>query len=247
MIVADPVSATPAALRPPQGRRRRGRPKGGDATRARLIEAAGQLFSEAGYSATSTRRICRAAQVNLSAIGYHFGGKRQLHDAVIDAVIADMAPQRKRLIDTIAIGLERAGNEPHALAELVAGVVQGILQAMLRFSVPAWRMHLTARTLTYKAPGFERLMAGHINPIHDALAELVAAATGGAREDEETLLLTEAIVAQCLSVIFGRAVILTRLGWDDYDDDHIQRIIRTLTPAIQTMLGLPARPAVGEA
>ena len=248
MTIANPIAAaTMAPTKAPAKaqERRRGRPKGGDATRARLIEAAGRLFSEAGYSATSTRRICRAAGVNLSAIGYHFGGKQQLYDAIIDAVITDMAPLRQRLIDTIASGLSQAGGDRDALARLLGDVVQGILLAMLRFSEPAWRMHLTARTLAHKAPGFERLMAGHINPIHDALANLVAAATGREADDEECLLLTEAMVAQCLSVVFGRAVILNRLGWDDYDDDHIARIIRTLTPAIQTMLGLPATPAVG--
>lgn len=244
---ADAAGAGGARAKPSPRRRGAGRPKGAAETRARLIEAAGRLFAEAGYSATSTRRLCRAAGVNLSAIGYHFGGKRQLYEAVIEHVIVEAAGGREHLIALIERGLIEADGNRDGLADLVAQVVNAILRTMIELAEPVWRMQLMGRILTHRASGFERLMAGHINPIHDAIADIVAAATGRADAAEETLLLTEAIVAQCLSMVFARAVILERLGWAGYDEAHVARIVATITPATQTMLGLPLRPAPGGA
>ena len=52
-------------------------------TRARLLDAAARLFAAHGYDGVSTRALARAAGVNVAAIGYHFGGKKELYTAVI--------------------------------------------------------------------------------------------------------------------------------------------------------------------
>lgn len=51
-------------------------------TRSRLLQAATEVFSEAGYSAASTREISRRGEVNLAAIHYHFGDKAGLYREV---------------------------------------------------------------------------------------------------------------------------------------------------------------------
>ena len=53
----------------------------GENTRARLLQAALQLFSEKGFSQTSVRAIAEAAGTNVAAIAYHFGDKAQLYTA----------------------------------------------------------------------------------------------------------------------------------------------------------------------
>ncbi len=61
--------------------------------RNRLLVAATELFSERGYAAASVRAIAARAGVNLGAVSYHFGGKRQLYRAVLrNAVQAVFAP-----------------------------------------------------------------------------------------------------------------------------------------------------------
>ncbi len=52
----------------------------------RLIAAATQLFAARGYDGTSVRAICSAAETNLNAVSYHFGGKQKLYAAVIHGV-----------------------------------------------------------------------------------------------------------------------------------------------------------------
>ena len=53
----------------------RGRPKGADATRTAIVEAAMRGFAEKGFAATGTREIAALAGTNVASIAYHFGGK----------------------------------------------------------------------------------------------------------------------------------------------------------------------------
>jgi AcrR family transcriptional regulator len=57
-------------------------------TRERLIEAAGRLFSEAGFKKVTVREICAAAHANVAAVNYHFGDKLGLYREVIEEGIA---------------------------------------------------------------------------------------------------------------------------------------------------------------
>ena len=51
--------------------------------RERLLEAACQAFAEHGFQHATVRDICRRADLNLGAINYHFGSKRELYAEVL--------------------------------------------------------------------------------------------------------------------------------------------------------------------
>ena len=61
-----------------------------EATRARILNAATELFSEGGYEGTSTRALGAAAQANIATIAYHFGDKEGLYHAVLQRAYAGM-------------------------------------------------------------------------------------------------------------------------------------------------------------
>src|SRR6188472_2134092 len=80
----------PAAQRkdvPPRVAARRLTPKG-EATRARLIELAGDIFAEEGYAAASIRDIAFRSGLSSGAIYGTFRGKADLLAEVVDATIA---------------------------------------------------------------------------------------------------------------------------------------------------------------
>ena len=54
-------------------------------TKQKILEAAAQLFSEAGYDGTSIRDIAKVAEVNIAAINYHFENKENLYHKVISS------------------------------------------------------------------------------------------------------------------------------------------------------------------
>jgi AcrR family transcriptional regulator len=61
------------------------------ATREALVAAARPLFAAHGYAAVGTEQIVRAAGVTRGALYHHFGGKRDLFEAVYERVEADLA------------------------------------------------------------------------------------------------------------------------------------------------------------
>ena len=65
--------------------RRAQRDRGAE-TRARLIEAALDVFGRLGFEGASTRQIAKEAGANLAAIVYHFGSKEALHIAVAEHI-----------------------------------------------------------------------------------------------------------------------------------------------------------------
>lgn len=62
-----------------------------EATRARVLAAAGELFAAQGYQATTTVAIARAAGVSEASVFVAFGSKAALLIAVIGAAVAGSA------------------------------------------------------------------------------------------------------------------------------------------------------------
>lgn len=56
----------------------RGRPRGNPQTKARIAEAARELFLAHGYQGTTVRAIAASAGVDSALISYHFGSKQAL-------------------------------------------------------------------------------------------------------------------------------------------------------------------------
>ncbi|MFE0810310.1 TetR family transcriptional regulator [Streptomyces sp. NPDC058794] len=74
----------------PEGTRRRGRPPRTESvdTRARILGAAREEFSERGYEKTSVRGIGKAAGVDAALVHHYFGTKEQIFEAAIEVAFA---------------------------------------------------------------------------------------------------------------------------------------------------------------
>lgn len=91
-------------------------------TKTRLLDAAEEIFSEHGFAAASMRAITGAAEVNLAAVNYHFGGKQALFRAVLERRIAPVNRERLDGLDA----LEADGAVPDAAAILEAFVAPAL-------------------------------------------------------------------------------------------------------------------------
>jgi AcrR family transcriptional regulator len=87
--------------------------------RERLLDAAEELFAEAGFNGTSVRQIVDSAAVNLGAIPYHFGTKENLFKEVVLRRAMPMREERRRLLDE----LTRQNAEP-ALEDLLRAMLE---------------------------------------------------------------------------------------------------------------------------
>ena len=62
----------------------------------KILDAAERLFAERGFSETSLRTITTAAGVNLAAVNYHFGSKKDLIQAVFARFLDPLELELKR-------------------------------------------------------------------------------------------------------------------------------------------------------
>ncbi|MDR1962597.1 MAG: TetR/AcrR family transcriptional regulator [Planctomycetaceae bacterium] len=63
-----------------------------DTAQLRIIEAAGPIFAQKGFAATTVREICSAAKVNQAAINYYFGSKEGLYKEVFASTYSSFTP-----------------------------------------------------------------------------------------------------------------------------------------------------------
>jgi AcrR family transcriptional regulator len=63
-----------------------GRLERGQASRARLLEVATELFTERGYEATSITDVLERSKLSRGAFYHHFPGKEALFEAVLESV-----------------------------------------------------------------------------------------------------------------------------------------------------------------
>jgi AcrR family transcriptional regulator len=83
--------------RTPPRRAQIGRRPGVAATREALLAAGADLFAERGYEGVPVWAIAEKAGVNKAMISYHFGGKRNLYLAIVEATFGDIVSQVERL------------------------------------------------------------------------------------------------------------------------------------------------------
>ena len=107
-------------------------------TESRLLEAAGEIFAEYGYRATTVRQICEKAKANVAAVNYHFGDK----DGLYLAVLRHLHKVRDEKNPTNPGLSSKASRE-----EKLRAFISAILHRMLDRDSPDWYMKLMVREM----------------------------------------------------------------------------------------------------
>jgi len=62
-------------------------------TQQKILDAAEHLFASSGFADTSLRQITSEAEVNLAAVNYHFGSKKELIQSVLQRYLSVLMPR----------------------------------------------------------------------------------------------------------------------------------------------------------
>ncbi len=204
---------------------RRARSDRGEATRAQLIAAGLEVFGRIGYEGASTREIARAADANIAAIVYHFGGKEGLHVAVA-----------QHIAEQIMGGLQSAPlpdtppTTPEAAYAALTGVISRIADILLgEAEAEKWAKFILREQLQ-PTSAFEAIYA-FMGPTFEVMAGLVATALQRPKDDD-TQLRVIALMGQILAFRVANALVLRRLGWDRIGDKERARIKAIVTTQV---------------
>jgi AcrR family transcriptional regulator len=158
-------------------------------TRDAIMEAAGKIFSEEGYSKATVRDICRQAGANIAAINYHFGDKKGLYLAVLkhyQEIAFQTYPPNLGIKET---------QKPE---EKLKAFIRSFLMRIMDEGRPAWFGKLLAREFTQPTWAFDILVKETIRPSFQLLIDIVAAIMDKETKDRKVLLCSMSIVGQCL-------------------------------------------------
>lgn len=195
----------------------------GSSTSNRMLETAGRLFADRAFDSVSTREIAAAAEVNLSAISYHFHNKEGLYRAVFEKIVRDLKPVRVSLALILENQLAAASDDRKAYAETVTVFVSRLVDSAIS-PVTRWRMRLIKREIEMPTDCFQIIMEGHINVIHDLLGILISKISGESPTSENVRLEAMSILAICLQYALNEEMVKARMGWSDIGPSEIEGI-----------------------
>lgn len=210
-------------------------------TKGRLLEAAGQIFSEKGFKAATVREICRQANANVAAVHYHFGDKEGLYKAL--------------LREAFELGLKRyppsLGLGPQAPVEdRLHAFVHSFLLRMMGSERFAWCGKLVARELQEPTPALDHIVELYIIPLSRLLKSLVAEILndGTRPEDQRAFYCAMSVIGQCQHIFRNRAVIDKLTPGLTTDEAGIASLARHITDfSLSALKHLPKSADVAEA
>ncbi|HOT50265.1 MAG TPA: CerR family C-terminal domain-containing protein [Candidatus Hydrogenedentes bacterium] len=219
-------------------RRMDGADEGKDATRHRLLIAAGELFAQRGFDATSVRDIARKSKTNIAAVNYHYATKDNLYLAVVQYVADKMVARRDKALD----GMDARTLDQSQAVGVLRELIEREARAYMSADLPEWYAQLLLRALLAKGPALEFLFARILHPDHVVLRQLLRAAAPRLTEQDATLWaysITGQIVFYCL----GREAILIEQKRTEYSDSFVRAVADHVVRVVLSGIGLADQPA----
>jgi TetR/AcrR family transcriptional regulator, regulator of cefoperazone and chloramphenicol sensitivity len=175
-----------------------------DNTRAKLLDAAGQVFAEVGYHAATIRKICARAGTNIALVNYHFRDKFGLYTEVLrQSVCADQLQAVRNLL--------AQGAPPE---DILRVLIRARLQSACGGDRPDWHFRIMAHELAQPTPALSQVINETMRPIYGRLREIIGGLLGLSPDDGKTRLCAHSVMSQVLFYALARPV-LVRL-WPEF-------------------------------
>ena len=175
-----------------------GRNRYSEATRDKLLEAAGRAFAERGYSSATVRDICKQAGANVAAVNYYFQDKLALYTEVLDQVARAIPHDRMRA------ALDQKASPEDILRDFIRARLRGLHGQKL----PDWHFQIAAREFAQPAPAMSRGIDKVMRPIYERVLGVVGKIISRSPDHEQTRLCTHSIMGQILLYVLAGPVLL---------------------------------------
>lgn len=180
----------------------------------RILRIAAEMFMEQGYKATSIRKICERANVNVAMVNYYFGSKDGLYLAVIDFA---------RQCERFGFGDESVDKSLPPFDRLRVAI-ELLVSNLLKPGRTAMLTRLIAWELVTPSFAIETIAERDIQPQHRFFAGLIRDITGDALDDDEVKRCVLSIIGQAVFYANGKRVHELAAPDITYDEQGIKQI-----------------------
>lgn len=152
-----------------------GTTKDSEITRAKIIDAAGQLFAERGFKGVTVRDIVQQANTHLSALNYHFRSKDALYrEVVLEACkLASISEKDQQMLGQL---------KPHDALFLL--VKEGLKEYQGK-TASHWQVVIITRESWEPSPIFNEVVENYFKPEADFVAGIIGRISGKAPDSHE--------------------------------------------------------------
>ena len=168
-----------------------------DDARTRVLNAAGPIFADKGFSATTVREICQQAEVNLASVNYHFGDKERLYIETVKLAhykCTEQAPLP-----------DWDGQTP--AEQKLRDFIRNLLTRMLSIPSAPWQTRLMMREVLSPSSACKELVEEYFKPHFELLLTIVAEIVPQETPRHVREQIGFSIVGQCLYYKVARDVV----------------------------------------
>lgn len=184
-------------------------------SKARILNAATELFARKGFDGTSIREICKKAGVNICMISYYWGGKQELYEGIIENLIEQQTEYAKSFMD---LNKKPADFTKSECIELLIKILEKAADFLYSNKISNDLMVF----LLKEQQNPERKLN---SPVFSYVRELIAKIFDKDVNDKEIIYKTVFIFSQLNSPRILPAFCLRELGQREFEEDDI-RIIK---------------------
>lgn len=194
-----------------------------DDTRHRLLDAAEELFAQKGYAAVSVREITNQAGTHLSAVNYHFGGKRKLYLGVFQEL---WLPRAQQIYQAL---FQASQKGPMGPDEVIRTLAKALLQGQMNERVRQRHHQLIAREMAQPTEAYDLILNKAQRPLFELMVRLLQPHLPPGLPMEQMGLYIFSIFAQVLHANFARTLV-SRLMKQPYNqklsDSLVEHIVQ---------------------
>ncbi len=205
-------------------------------TREALINATGELAAETGFPNVSTRAIAERANENIGSIHYHFGGKEQLFEAVVQEVIkrCNAYPVSKAVEPYLDI-LDTTEGQSGA----IRAVVKREINLLFDPDYPLWHSRVIYQLMQQKSRLQDLMVRDLFDPIVNTVSSLLRQVNPELDEQEIFLLISE-IISPIATHADYMTYCLEQLGTASYEAEYLEKMENLIVHKMTLLLGLKA-------
>jgi TetR/AcrR family transcriptional regulator, regulator of cefoperazone and chloramphenicol sensitivity len=192
--------------------------------RARLLDAAAEIFGTYNLEGATTRQLAERAGVNQAAIPYYFGGKEGLYLATVEHFFSVHAPKVGSVVAQIETRLAATAIDPAEALDLLKKLLETMLELLLRQQTNRSFGRIIIREQMQPTKAFDLIYERVIRHVHETISALLAIVLDRKADDRSVILRAQMIVGQILIFLSGRETIRRRLNLTGYTEEEFAEI-----------------------
>ncbi|WP_421902819.1 CerR family C-terminal domain-containing protein [Maridesulfovibrio sp.] len=208
----------------PKGKTNKAR---GEETRQKLLEVGLKLFAMNGFNGVSMRSLASEAEVNLATVGYHFGGKQGLYEAVIREIIRF----REEIMPSLSVvqeQIDRFKSNEISKEELVAWFFRSQMLGVLSDPITIWGIMLINREMAAPSEVYPLLDEEFFEPSIQSMNAVIQVAMPDDSSNTEIMAVSTALIGIVLKFVKSKAF-TDRVGWAEMTPERIEELIEILS------------------